>query len=109
MKKINPFSRLKAYLRYRKAVIKADEAHLSTGERYYVMPLSHKKKTLIVLDRTRFRYLKRKGYIPRRAITADLERECFYCTPYANGTCQLSQEYINIKRKQYYQWYEKSL
>lgn len=99
------FQKIKASLRLREAVRKADEAHQQTGERYYVMPLSGSKGELIIMDRFNFRKLKQKGYITHKAFVPDLERECFYFTPYSNGSCAISPEVGKIKRQQYYRWY----
>ena len=99
------FQKLKASLRLREAVGKADEAHRQTGERYYVMPASADGCKLIILDRKNFRRLKQKGYISRKANVADIERECFYFTPYRNGSCAISPEIESVKRRQYFDWY----
>lgn len=98
------FKKLKAILRLREAVRKADEAHRETGERYYVMPASADGK-LIIMDRLNFRKLKHKGYITNRAYVRDLEVECFYFTPYRDGSCALAPEVEAVKRKQYFSWY----
>ena len=102
---MNPFRKLKAHLRYREAVKKAEEAHERTGERYYVMPASGAKKVLLIMDRFNFRKLKHKGYIANKAFVTDLERECFYATPYRNGSAEMSASVIELKRQQYYDWY----
>lgn len=102
---MNVFKKFKAYLRYREAVKKADEAHEKTGERYYVMPSSG-KKTLLIMDRYNFRKLKHKGYINNKAFVADLERECFYATPYRNGSAEFTTLVIEFKKRQYYAWYD---
>jgi len=102
---MNVFQKLKASLRLREAVKKAEDAHCKTGERYYVMPLSGSKGKLIIMDRFNFRKLKQKGYITRKAYVADLERESFYFTPYRNGSCAISPEVANQKRNQYFSWY----
>lgn len=99
------FQKLKASLRLREAVRKADEAHQQTGERYYVMPASADGCKLIIMDRFNFRKLKQKGYITHKAFVPDLERECFYFTPYRGGSCAISLEVEKIKRQQYYRWY----
>ena len=101
---MNVFKKMKAYLRYREAVRKANEAHERTGERYYVMPASGTKKALLVMDRFNFRRLKHKGYITNKAFVADLERECFYATPYRNGTAEMPASVIELKKQQYYSW-----
>ena len=103
------FQKLKASLRLREAVRKADEAHQQTGERYYVMPASADGCKLIIMDRFNFRKLKQKGYITRKAYVADIERECFYFTPYRNGTGAITPEIANLKRNQYFGWYAASI
>ena len=100
---MNIFKRLRAVLRLRKAVSLADNAHRKTGERYYVMPNGNRGK-LIILDRCNFRILKRKGYIMNEAKVADLERECFYCTPYRNGDGKLPDRVVVKKRAEYCRW-----
>lgn len=102
---MNIFQKLKATLRLREAVKKADEAHSNTGERYYVMPISGSDGKLIIMDRFNFRKLKQKGYITYSAHVLDLEKECFYFTSYRNGTCGIVPEVESFKRKQYYRWY----
>lgn len=103
---LNIFLRIKATLRLREAIVKADNAHNNTGERYYVMPTSGTTGELIIMDRANFRKLKQKGYINRNIFIKDLEHECFYCTPYRNGHGELHPDAIAIKRKQYYSWVE---
>ncbi|MCL1606693.1 MULTISPECIES: hypothetical protein [Mediterranea] len=102
---MNVFQKLKASLRLREAVKKAEDAHCQTGERYYVMPLSGSKGKLIIMDRFNFRKLKQKGYISYDAHVRDLETECFYFTAYRNGTCGIVPEVENLKRQQFYHWY----
>lgn len=102
---MNIFQKLKATLRLREAVKKAEKAHAQTGERFYVMPLSGSDGKLIIMDRFNFRKLKRKGYITYDAHVLDLEKECFYFTAYRNGTCGIVPEVESFKRKQYYRWY----
>lgn len=102
---MNIFQKLKATLRLREAVKKAEKAHVQTGERFYVMPLSGSDGKLIIMDRFNFRKLKQKGYITYDAHVLDLEKECFYFTAYRNGTCGIVPEVESFKRKQYYRWY----
>lgn len=101
---LNIFQRLRASLRLREAIRKADKAHQLTGSRYYVMPTTGKSGQLIILDRFNFRRLKLKGYINRNTFVKDLENECFYCTPYGNKSKRLSPEVINFKRLRYFSW-----
>ncbi len=101
--------KIRASLRLTEAVRQADKAHAETGERYYVMPASGKNGQLIIMDRYNFRKLKQKGYITRKAHVRDLERECFYCTPYRDGTGTIPPAVENLKRAQYYHWYAQSV
>lgn len=103
---MNPFRKVKAYLRYREAVRKADEAYEKTGKRFYVVPTSGKTKTLLIMDRENFRKLKQKRFITRNAYIRDLENKCFYATPYRNGSGKFSNAVLSVKKMQYYQWYE---
>ena len=100
---MNFFRKIKASLTLRQAINKADNAHAANGQRYYVMPQG--KRKLIIMDRKAFRYLKHKRYITYKAFVSDLEKECFYCTPYANGDKQLTKEDLLAKRKQFFDWY----
>lgn len=95
------FTKIKALLKFREAVRMADSAHAASSHRYYVIPSSGTDGKLVVLDRRNFRILKRKGYIPQNARVQDLERECFYCTPYADGKGLLT----DIERKARYRTY----
>lgn len=102
---MNIFKRIKAAVRYRKAVRMADEAFQKSGQRHYVLPLSGKKKTLLVLDRYNLRMYKRKGYMSQKANVLALEKECFYCTPYIDGKGALPDNVIALKKKQYLAWF----
>ena len=102
--KLAPWAKLKAYLRYKEAVRKADKAHSENGNRYYVMPTSGHSGQLVIIDRNNFRKLKLKHYINNSSFVRDIEIECFYCTPYRNGLGQLPPDVIAKKRKQYYNW-----
>lgn len=101
---MNIFRRFRASLRLTEAVRQADEAHKETGERYYVMPTTGTSGQLLIMDRSNFRKLKQKGYITHDATVANLEMECFYCTPYRNGEGVLPTEIVSMKRKQYFKW-----
>lgn len=102
---LNWFQRLKATLRFREAVRKADEEHARTGARYYVMPLSGNEGKLVIMDRYNFRKLKHKGYIPSNVFVRDLERECFYFTPARGGNASIKPEMERWKCGQFYHWY----
>lgn len=103
---MNIFKKIKASLRLREAVRKADKAHSENGQRYYVMPTSGTSGQLVIMDRNNFRKLKQKHYINYNTFVRDLEVECFYCTPYRNGMGELHPAVIAKKRKQYYSWLE---
>lgn len=103
---MNIFRRIHASLRLREAVRQADKAHSENGHRYYVMPTSVTNEQLVIMDRDNFRKLKQKHYLPSKVSVKDLERECFYCTPYRNGTGGLSREDMEKKRSQYLAWIE---
>jgi hypothetical protein len=90
----------KDYLRFREAVKMADEAYSKTGQRHYVMYNSN--GGLIVLDRKNFRIMKQKHYIGKDVTIDQLARECFYYTPYGNGTAALDPQVADTKRKNYY-------
>ena len=93
------YKRLKALLMYRKAVDLADKVWAETGERQYVMPMGRK---LVVMGRKEFRELKMKGYIGQRVRVFDLDRECFYATPYRDGERgKYPKEVIKIKKDQW--------
>lgn len=98
---MNIIKKLRASIRLNEAVVQADKAHEETGERYYVMP-NGKSGELIIMDRFNFRKLKQKGYLSRSTFVNDLERECFYCTPYKNGSGALPELIVKLKRKEYF-------
>lgn len=101
------FTKFRAALRLREAIIKADKAFSTTGNRYYVMPgHGSRGQKLIVMDRRNFRRLKIKHYINRDVRVGDLVRECFYCTPQRNGRQFLSPHILKLKRQQYFDWVE---
>lgn len=101
---MNIFSKFKAYLRLREAVIKADKAHAENGDRFYVIPAAN--ETLIVTDRKNFRILKQKSYIHRNCTVADLIAVSFYFTPYRDGSKAIAPDYAVEKREKYFRWVE---
>lgn len=101
---LNLFRKFKAKVQLAKAIRMADDAHRADGERYYVMPTSSGR--LMVTDRKNFRGLKAKHYIPQTASVKNLVDECFYCTPYRDGTGVLPDFVMEIKTKQYFAWVE---
>ncbi len=104
---MNIFKRFRAVLRIKEAARQADKAHKETGERYYVMPNGNSGK-LIIMDRFNFRKLKQKRYMSPKVFVDDLERECFYCTPYRNGNGALPKEVVKMKCRQYMEFVAKN-
>lgn len=90
------------YLKLREAIIMADEQHAKDGDCYYVAPSLNGQ--LIIMDRKNFRRLKRKHYIPQNATIQHLRRECFYHTPYSDGSYRLSAADRKILAENYYAW-----
>lgn len=90
------------YLKLRKAIITADELHAKDGDRYYVMPGSDGK--LIIMDRKNFKRLKLKHYIDQKVTLNDLRRECFYHTPYADGSDHMPAYVRKERAESYYAW-----
>lgn len=108
------FKKIRASLRLWEAIRQANKAHAETGHRYYVMPARTKRGTprLLIMDRSNFRKLKQKRYITHNAYIHDLEKECFYCTPYKElpypkvrmDRGLLTDEEIKAKRQAYFHW-----
>lgn len=96
------FRKIKAFLQFREAVLKADEAHAKSGNRFYVV--SSKDGSLVVMNRKEFRKLKQKHYFKRSVKIRQLEDMTVYHTPYANGNGGMTDEEIIIKRKAYIKW-----
>lgn len=102
---MNIFKKIKAEIVYSLAVRKADNAHSENGERYYVMPSEDGR--LVVVDRRNFRVLKRKNYIPKDASVADMQRECFYCTPIGMFKGEMPADIIALKHSAFLDWFAK--
>lgn len=94
-----------AYLRLREAVRKADEAYRKTGKRHYVLPSFGGDRKLIVIDRSNFRIIKRKGYIDNKALVRDMILESFYFTPHRDGSGWITDEDRRKKIRQYFSWF----
>ena len=103
---MNIFKHLLATLRLNFAISKADTALSETGERHYVMP-QHGSRRLVVVDRRNFRILRRKGYINPKATVTDMISECFYHTPYRDGSGILPPDMAAKKRKAYLSWFDR--
>lgn len=104
---MNIFQQFFAYLRLREAVRKADEAYRLHRRRFYVLPGFG--PNLVIVDRSNFRILKRKGYISPKAFTRDAVNESFYFTPFADGSGRLSETERRQKVMQYFSWYASRL
>lgn len=90
------------YLRLRAAIRMADEQHAKDGDRYYVTPSLDGQ--LLIMDRKNFRKLKQKHYIGKNVTLNDLRRECFYHTPYANGSDSMPAFIRKQRAEAYYKW-----
>ncbi len=99
---MNIFKKLKAFLRFREAVRKADEAHLMNRQRYYVIPAS--SDVLLVVDRKNFRGLRRKNYINRSATVQHLREHSVYHTPDAREMGGVPTEFLKEKFRDYVRW-----
>lgn len=101
---MNIFLRIFATLRLNFAISKADTAFATTGERHYVMPVQGSRK-LVLVDRRNFRILRRKGYINSKATVTDMISECFYHTPYRDGSGIIPPSIAAAKRQAYLRWF----
>ena len=104
---MNIFQQFFAYLRLWEAVRKADEAYRLHRRRFYVLPGAD--RSLVIMDRSNFRILKRKGYISQKAIAHDAMMESFYFTPHADGSGRLSESGRRHKVQRYFSWYAAQL
>jgi hypothetical protein len=96
------FKRLIDTHRFNRAVKKANEAFMRTGERQYI--LLQTDGELVVMDKKFFKAAKKEGRIPRDTNIFTLERECLYHTPYNNGTGAITPERIKKKLDLYLRW-----
>lgn len=103
---MNLFKKIKAVLQYRKMVSIADMEHYKDGDRYYAIPTTG--GNIQVVNRRTFRTLKHKKYIPHKANIIAMEKESFYHTSYANGTGKLSPVIIDLKKRQFYDWFDQT-
>ena len=104
---MNIFQQFFAYLRLHEAVRKADEAYRLHRRRFYVLPGAG--RSLVVMDRSNFRILKRKGYINPKAFTSDAVKGSFYFTPFADGSGAIAEPDRRHKVRQYFSWYQNRL
>lgn len=98
---MNIIKHFRLYLRYKRAVRIANRRFSETGQRQYVIS-DTKRKKLIIVERKTFRLLKRKGYIPQSANIGHLITDCYYHTPYANGTGAMPPDRMMLKKQAYY-------
>lgn len=101
---MNVFSKFRALLRWRCARMRADEALVCTGQRHYV--IRGARRSLFVISRHDFRNLKRKHYIRRDASVAELESQCFYATPYPDGSRRMTRAVLRLKKAMFLQWWQ---
>lgn len=101
---MNVFRKLKAMLILREAIKLANEIYTDNPQRYFVMPTTDGK--LSVMTKKEFRTLKRKHYINKEATNFDLMRECFYFTPDRGGNDAITDDLRKRKSKQYMRWCE---
>ena len=104
---MNILKKLFAFVQLHEAVRRADKEHERNHARYYVMPSRDGK--LVVIDRKNFKILRMKRYIPSHATQRDMLNECFYFTPYRDGSGLITKEARKIKTEQYFSWKEASL
>ncbi|WP_308662106.1 hypothetical protein [uncultured Alistipes sp.] len=102
---MNIFKKFKAYLRFREAVKRADEAHQRDGQRYYVLPAKGK---LVIMDRRNFRILRRKGYISRNANVPSIPRHCIYYTADGSGRGGHERENLTSQFHRYLEWLQRN-
>lgn len=98
-----------ANLRLREAIRIAEQAHARSGQRFFVMPRVGSRGKLVVFDRSNFRTLRRKGYLPQEARMADVMRECFYFTPCRGGAGGMNPADAAVKRAMYFRWVSSEL
>lgn len=103
---MNIIKKLKAFLRFREAVKRADQAHDLNKRRYYVIPTPDEK--LLITDRKNFRELRRKKYISREVTLDRLREGSVYHTPDARGIGGVPAEFLQEKFREYVRWIDSS-
>ena len=102
---VNLIKRIKSELQFKKAVDEAEKAHEKNGGRFYVLP--NKNGKLLVLDRTNFRILKRKGYIKSNYNMNDVKRISFYYTSGQINDNMISDEEAALRKSFFLSWASK--
>lgn len=97
------FVLLYARRQYNKAIMIADVEHDKKKKTFYVTLAPYNNHRLIIIDRKTFRKIKRdlKIYDKRQGMIY-LKDGCFYHTPDANETKQLSKQNIEIRKIAFY-------
>lgn len=95
--------RCKSTIDYCNAVKMADEYHARDGQRYYVVAGATDGR-LLVMDRARFRALKKANRLDYSITLQSLTEKSFYFTAHGNGTGALTKEGIAEKRRDFYRW-----
>lgn len=105
---MNLFVKFKAALRLREAINRAEQAHLRSGQRYYVLPAGGNDGKLIIMDRDNFRKLRQKKYIAGHPRMFNLMQEAFYFTADRAGRGGLSEPERRARTIAYFNWVESS-
>lgn len=105
---MNKFESLKARLIYRWAVIKAKKEHEKTGCRYFVIPVRHPSKYLMVVRREDLGKLHKKHWIDFSRIE-DAIKGSFYFTAAKNGKGEIPDKLLPTRQAIYQFWFEQRL
>lgn len=95
--------RCKSTIDYCNAVKMADEYHARDGQRYYVVA-GATDGLLLVMDRSRFRALKKANRLDYSITLQSLAEKSFYYTAHGNGSGALTKAGIAEKRRDFYHW-----
>ena len=96
---INPIKKLRAYVRLKRAISKANEQFELTHKRQYVLIYDGK---LIVTGRADLKRWKRKKLVPWNVTVQTMERMCIYHTPHGNGSMAMGYAEGKIRKALYY-------
>lgn len=95
--------RCKSTIDYTNAVRMADDYHARDGQRYYVVAGATDGR-LLVMDRARFRMLKKKNMLDYSITLQSLVEKSFYFTAHGNGSGILTKADVDAKRRDFYRW-----
>ena len=105
---MNKFQSHRARLIYRWAVIRAQKAHKETGGRYFVIPVRHPSKFLMVVRREDLGLLHKKKWIDFSKIKEAYEKS-FYFTAGRDGKGEILDKQLPLRQYVYQIWYEQRL